>query len=181
MLIYTGIGSRKTPSDVCMLMSDIAKQLAKRWFLRSGYADGADKAFGKGAYQVNAQQVHYLPWAGFNNAPRNNNIFVSLDQLPRSVVIQAAEMAAQLHHNWAACSQGARKMHTRNMFQVLGDDLNTPTDMVVCWTPKGSGSGGTGQAMRLAKKLDIPVFDLAITGALDAMLIFASEKENMLR
>jgi len=178
MLIYTGIGSQKTPPDMCMLMTDIAKQLAKRWFLRSGYADGADKAFGKGAYQVNAPQVHYLPWAGFNHAPKDNHIFKPLDKLPSHLVLQATEMAAQLHPNWAACGQGARKMHTRNMFQVLGDDLNTPTDMVVCWTPKGSGSGGTGQAMRLAKKLDIPVFDLAIAGTLEAMLIFVSEKEN---
>lgn len=181
MLIYTGIGSQKTPPDICILMTDLAKQLSRHWFLRSGYADGADRAFGKGAHLVNGPQVHYLPWKGFNSAPKCNPIFVALDQLPSELVAQATDMAARLHPNWNACSQGARKMHTRNMFQVLGNDLNTPADMVVCWTPRGSGSGGTGQAMRLAKQLDIPIFDLAITGMLDSLLIFVEEKEDIER
>ena len=46
------------------------------------------------------------------------------------------------------------------MYQVLGEDLQTPTSFIVCWTKDGKASGGTGQALRVAKKYDIPVFNL---------------------
>jgi hypothetical protein len=32
--------------------------------------------------------------------------------------------------------------------------------MVICWTSRGLGGGGTGQAIRIAKAHKIPVFDL---------------------
>lgn len=54
------------------------------------------------------------------------------------------------------------KLHARNCYQVLGADLRTPTQFVICWTPRGSGEGGTGQALRIAKAYNIPIFDLAI-------------------
>ncbi len=45
-------------------------------------------------------------------------------------------------------------------FQVLGSDLETPVSFVVCWTIGGKISGGTGQALRIAKDLGIPIFNL---------------------
>ena len=48
----------------------------------------------------------------------------------------------------------------RNSYQVLGRNLDDPVEFVICWTPGGSGSGGTGQAIRIAKDYQIPVFDL---------------------
>jgi predicted Rossmann fold nucleotide-binding protein DprA/Smf involved in DNA uptake len=47
--IYCGIGSRQTPSMVLAKMIGIAQELAaKNWILRSGRAEGADKAFEHG-------------------------------------------------------------------------------------------------------------------------------------
>jgi hypothetical protein len=51
------------------------------------------------------------------------------------------------------------------MHQILGDDLKTPVDFVLCWTPDGAetstsySTGGTGQAIRLAIANSIPVFN----------------------
>ena len=45
----------------------------------------------------------------------------------------------------------------RNVFQVLGADLKTPTEFIICWTDK---YGGTQQALRIAKSFSIPVFNL---------------------
>lgn len=73
---------------------------------------------------------------------------------------RAMELAAEVHPNWAACSDAARKLHARNCYQILGLNLDNPVSDVVCWTPGGKGEGGTGQAIRLAKKLGIPVWDL---------------------
>ena len=35
--------------------------------------------------------------------------------------LQAEEIASRIHPAWHKCGKGARKMHTRNVFQVLGD------------------------------------------------------------
>ena len=50
--------------------------------------------------------------------------------------------------NWGRLSYGGKKLQTRNVFQVLGADLKTPTEFIICWTDK---YGGTQQALRIAK------------------------------
>ena len=45
---------------------------------------------------------------------------------------------------------------------MLEKDLNTPSKFVVCWPKKGFGVGGTGQALRIAKEHNIPVFDAGV-------------------
>lgn len=52
---------------------------------------------------------------------------------------------------------------SRNTYQILGHDGVDPSDAVLCWTPHGSGSGGTGQAIRIARHVGIPVVDLGET------------------
>ena len=52
----------------------------------------------------------------------------------------------------------------RNACQILGMDGETPVSMVICWTPKGLRTGGTGQALRIAEAFNIPIFDLGIPG-----------------
>lgn len=146
-MYYTGIGSRETPFEILTLMTRIAQRLAARgWTLRSGGADGADSAFERGA----GDKQIYLPWPRFNG---NSSRFTS----PTPA---ALEMAADFHPAWDRCSQGARKLHARNCHQVLGIDLATPSTLVICWTRGGSGAGGTGQALRIARAHDIPIFDL---------------------
>jgi len=49
VIYYAGIGSRSTPDNVLGIMEKLGIVLAKKGFiLRSGGADGADKAFEKG-------------------------------------------------------------------------------------------------------------------------------------
>lgn len=145
---YAGIGSRETPPQVLTCMTKIAHRLHLRGYvLRSGGAGGADLAFESGA--GDAKEI-YLPWRNFNGNPS-----------PRYTPSAAAmQMAGDFHPAWERCSPGARKLHARNCHQMLGADLNTPVAFVVCWTPGGHGSGGTGQALRIARAYNIPVFDL---------------------
>lgn len=170
MSAYAGIGSQSTPPDILDIMVEFGIQLAERGLtLRSGYANGADTAFWKGASYGHGKQENYIPWPGFNGAPANDNRFISLNDLPDDVVMIARDLARHTHPAWHSCSQGVRKLHTRNMFQVLGRNLDDPVDFVVCWTKNGSGAGGTGQALRLAKSMNIQIFDLAIPGMIDAL------------
>jgi hypothetical protein len=53
-------------------------------------------------------------------------------------------------------------MMARNCYQMLGLDLKTPVEFVICWTPQGKGAGGTGQALRIARDLKIPIYDLGL-------------------
>ena len=156
-LPYAGIGSRNTPAEVMIVMQRIANVLEGAGFtLRSGGADGADDAFEKG---VHRNKEIFIPWNGFNRRHVTQpGIYCGW---PSATIYEnAMTMAAQYHPNWGACSQGARQMHTRNMAQILGHDLKSPSKFVVCWTPNASGSGGTGQALRVAKALGIPIYDL---------------------
>lgn len=150
MKYYAGIGSRETPGEVLDVFIILGKFLAKHnYILRSGHAPGADITFENGCDIVNGKKEIYLPWSRFEGS--NSNLIVKDDR--------AFEIAEKYHPYWARLSQGARKLQARNSHQVLGLDLSTPSNFVICWTKNGKGTGGTGQAIRIAKAYNIPVFD----------------------
>jgi hypothetical protein len=156
MKYYAGIGSRETPRDVCMYMTAIAKQLAKLGYIcNSGGADGADSAFERGA--VINRQI-FLPWDGFNGKYSSQ-----LNKLhgAGSYVVPPfnEELVRKYHPKPSALSEFGWKFMSRNSYQVLGSDLKTPVEFVLCWTKDGKASGGTGQALRIAKDYKIPVFN----------------------
>lgn len=158
MKVYTGIGSRETPEDVQHTMILVATALARDgWTLRSGCAQGADSAFEWGANNVRGLSELYLPWPGFQSRSAD----VALLTTPTS---EAVELASRFHPAWERLSDGARKLHGRNAHQILGPDVTSPTvsRFVVCWTPQGKSGGGTGQALRIARHYEVPIFDLAI-------------------
>ena len=155
-MFYTGIGSRQTPADVLERMVQIGKELANLGFtLRSGGADGADSAFERGCDLANGSKEIYIPWNNFNNLSTSAGYIVAYHP-------DAENIAATLHPAWHRCSQGAKKLHTRNIYQILGGNLNDPSVLVVCWTPNGELTGGTAQAMRLAMKNNIRILNLAV-------------------
>jgi hypothetical protein len=159
-------------------MSSIGQQLANSgWILRSGFADGADMAFCRGADYaavngMGGQMEIYIPWVGFNGAPRDHEAFIVPD-LNRELVA----LAREYHPAWHRCAPGAKRLHARNGCQILGSDLKTPADMVICWTAGGQGGGGTGQALRLARAYNVPIFDLAIEGIGQKLCEFVNQKE----
>jgi hypothetical protein len=150
---YAGIGSRTTPQEVCELMTALASQLGRRgWTLRSGAAAGADTAFERGAVAVDGEREIYLPWPGFHNR-RDGRL---LEAAPG-----AYPLVAQVHPRFPYLNRGSRQLLARNAHQVLGAELDSPCGMVICWTPGASSRGGTGTAIRLARRYAIPVYDLA--------------------
>jgi hypothetical protein len=150
---YTGIGSRETPENILALMRGIALMLYERGYtLRSGGAEGADTAFEYGTPAMASMEI-YLPWHGFNGKTQT----IPEDKLAWG---EARSIAEKYHPNWEACSEGARKMHTRNSFQVLGHDCHSPSAFVVCWTRDGKNTGGTGQALRIAGDRKIEIYNL---------------------
>lgn len=168
-MYYAGIGSRETPQDTLHLMNRIAAHLARQGYtLRSGGAGGADTAFEAGCDAAAGQKQIFIPWSGFSGR-RAGEPGVHVGVGPNALAL-----AERMHPNWSACSRGARALHARNGYQVLGPKLDTPVDFVVCWTPQAHRGGGTGQALRIAESHGITIYDLADVTALAHWTAIAS-------
>ena len=174
MIYYAGLGSRQTPEDVLKIMEQLGQIFAKKNFiLRSGAAEGADSAFEKGCDKANGQKEIYLPWKGFNDS--KSDLFY--ENLPRN----AEEIAFQYHPNLYKCTFGVIKMMTRNTCQVLGKDCKTKSNFVVCYCPvdsNGNETGGTSQALRIAKAKKIPIFNLFYKEQLNELKEYIKGLEN---
>lgn len=78
----------------------------------------------------------------------------------KDLISETERIASEVHPAWDRCNEWARGMHSRNCHQILGYDLQSPVDAVICWTPDGKIQGGTATAIRVALKYNIPVFNL---------------------
>lgn len=164
MRFWSGVGSRETPKDILSLMEDIAFKLSQdKWILRSGGAEGADTAFETGALNSFSEVVPeiYLPWKGFGRDRKIlKGVYVPSEW---NNWIRAIEIASKIHPAWDKLTRGPRALHTRNVFQVIGKDLKTPSKFLICWakpTKDGGVQGGTRTAVVLAQQSNIPVFNL---------------------
>jgi hypothetical protein len=161
---YTGIGSRKTPREIQIKMTEFATQLLRNNFiLRSGGAEGADHAFEVGAKGVSEI---FLPWKGFNG---KEGIVPPFNE----------EMVKRYHPNPSALSASGWKLMSRNSYQVLGLNLDDASDFVLCWTPDGKDSGGTGQALRIARTYQIPIFNFRNQNDFDRFQTFMVFNYNL--
>lgn len=179
MKYYAGIGSRETPPEVIRQMKVWGKVLAESGYtLRSGGADGADSAFEQGCDLVKGPKEIYLPWKGFNRS--KSQLFEITDD--------ALEMAKQVYgKRWIFLRRPVRRLHARNLYQVLGATLDNPSSFVLCWTQDGcinaatrtKETGGTGQAIACATMYpslyEIPVFNLKNPDAHNQLIEFLNE------
>lgn len=158
---YAGVGSRETPEAILSLMTDIGYSMARRgWVLRSGGADGADKAFLDGAMAGMDPQLLepwpdiYLPWPNFNGhaeGPWHNKPYE-----------WATPIAEDFHPAWNRLGRGGKLLMTRNVHQIMGPAIDSRwSEFVICWTKNGKIAGGTGQALRIADRYGVPVYNLA--------------------
>jgi len=142
---YTGVGSRRTPKDIMLLMVRLSQALSNQGFnLRTGAAEGADQAFIMGS-------------------GGNNRVYY-----PSEATHRAKILAKRYHNAWYMLSEYAKKLHARNVFQVLGSDMQTPSKFLICWTPDGckthrqrrAMTGGTGTAISIASENQVPIYNL---------------------
>lgn len=156
---YAGIGSRETPDDILALMERIGAKLSEQqWMLRTGAAPGADQAFLRGAVsQHRGNAVAFLPWDSFEEE------FIEkygIDTLTQPAA-WTYEIAREHHPAWDRLSEAEKKLHARNVHQILGlMTWSKISSFVVCWTKDGKHSGGTGQALRIATHYEVPIFNL---------------------
>lgn len=139
MKFYAGIGSRATPLEECAKLTRIASILEKRgYILRSGGAEGADKAFEAGVSQPSMKEI----------------------LRPKHSTPEAEKIAQKVHPAWHSCNDYVRQLHGRNAQIVLGKNLDQPVEFVIAWT-MAVGGGGTAIGMKIAALNDIDCFNLA--------------------
>lgn len=167
---YAGIGSRETPIEVCRAMARIAISMAARgWCLRSGRCDRADQSFEFGAVRGRGVTEIFLPWPGFGGRGAGT---VLLDH-PSAA---ATFVAKNNHPNWQKVTRAGRLLLGRTSHVILGRHLDTPSKLVLCWTPDGATenttehTGGTGQGIRVARGRDIQIINLALQRHMDLVV-----------
>lgn len=150
---YTGVGSRLAPSRELEWIERFATMMAKTgWVLRSGKAKGCDTAFEVGCDSVGGSKEIYTP-----------RDYISS---------KAFEIAAEHHPVWNKLNPFAQFLMARNVHAVLGRDLDSPSECLVCWTADGVvgqssrsiTSGGTGHTVSVAESFGVPVFNMGRDG-----------------
>lgn len=145
---YAGIGSRKTPDEILKVMTRLGYWLWQdAYTLRSGGAAGADKAFEVGCDAAHGQK----------------EIFTADNFDIPEWAFNTVEVYHPAPHK---LSDYAWRLHARNAMILLGADGASRVNFIVCWTPNGAVTGGTGQALRIAEDYGIPVRNLAHIGIL---------------
>ncbi len=168
------IGSRKLSEEQFQKEAKLFYQVAFRCaelgiILRSGGADGAD-VIAETAYRdaiyaskaTNDQVEIFIPWKSFKAKRDLDNPLSHLHIVPSDSVLikQSEDMVRKTHPTPERLTRGAMKLHSRNMNQVFGLDLQTPIEANICWTENGIKSGGTASAITLCERNNIPVFNL---------------------
>lgn len=164
---YAGVGSRRTPADILLQMTKIASFMESQgYILHSGRADGADKAFEDGVSDRAMKKI-FLPWRLFNRS--YSNLYL--------ITEEAMRLAEKFHPFWEALSHPGKQLMARNGYQVLGESLNDPVDMLICYTTDGKASGGTGQAIRIAQHYKIPIFNMFFKKDIEILLSWIAAGE----
>ncbi len=158
-MYFTSIGSRSIPDEIAKVMEEFVAIMTSRGYCyRSGGADGSDKKSEAGV-KNNLKEV-YLPWKGFNDS--DSMLYTEKDS------DDTIAIARDNHPAYDRLSDPIKRLMNRNVYQVLGLNLNTPSEFVICYTEDGckshltrtSKTGGTGLAISVASKRNIPIFNL---------------------
>jgi len=166
MRYYTGIGSRKITKREEKTISGIALYLKRNDFtVYSGNASGADVTFQRGS---GGNCVVFVPWKSFNES-----VYNYIDESKFSVCIEeskdreAYESVEKFHPNPRALTRAGRNFMARNYYQVMGYGEYPVSEFVVCCADEdryGEVTGGTGQAVRIAKSLGLPIINIRTDG-----------------
>lgn len=179
MKYFAGIGSRKIidypQAEIERFELAILECMNHNYSLRSGGALGCDrisenisKLFDNHKYaeiyRTDSDKIKKSDWI-YPSAKSFNEAHYYIEE-------------NNLHPYINTMKDYSRLLHCRNVFQILGADLNTLSKFVVCWTPDGAESfkqctkdtGGTGTAIKIASINDIPVFNIRNENRLNELL-----------
>lgn len=154
----TLIGSREPPERIANIAVKIGRALNARGIKGySGGAPGMDNQFMLEYAPDN--RVIIIPENGFNGLYANGRDIIDFAELDTH---RAADIARDVAAHFDGQSEWTQRRYARNTYQVLREDLNSPTDFVLFWAEeKGMKvQGGTAIAYRVARRYGVPTFNL---------------------
>lgn len=175
MKAYAGVGSRHTPKEILALMKIIAILLTHDGHVcATGACRGADQAFAEGALLAGGPVHLHIPWNSYEQAWR-----MSIKGHIRTFVlndndVEAYNSVSMFHPAFEKLSPSVKALHARNYNIVKNSSF------IVCWTNGGQPIGGTGQAIRIATYLHLPVYNLGNKNTLDSMLAAVQRRSHEL-
>lgn len=189
MIYYTGIGSRSAPEWALELAKHIGYKMAsKGYILRSGAANGMDEAFEKGAalYERECDKCTreiWVPWKTF----RINEHFDSKHRkvLSDEQAIMGGDylVSSGVMTYYHRLKHSAKLLHARNVYQVIGDGYKQhktePSKLVIYWAPEDDKrviKGGTRTAVMIARRYEIPTYNLDIEEEKNKVLEFIGDR-----
>lgn len=184
-MIVTGVGTREPPHQSADLRAII--KLFTDWCnrhnhtLRSGGAEGMDLWFER---CWTGPKSIYIAWEGFEPYKGATRRYHGVDGAvnPENFAnyARARTIAQRVHPKWSAMKRGGKSLHSRNVYQVLGDDLASPSDIIVYYAKidGDSVSGGTRTAVELSREYNIPEFNLILPDHIDRLLDYMEAYDN---
>ena len=146
-LTYAGIGNRDTPTHILSLIKRTATRLeAHNFTLLSGGAQGADSAFASGVL-----------------LQCNKRIWTPADMIRMEGEggYELHRQVAEFHHPaWWRLSSYIQQLMVRNVYIVRGTNYWSAPSFVLCYA-KNESRGGTSHSLRVARAVNIPVYNLA--------------------
>ena len=172
-MIFTIIGNRDAPEYERVKYLPVVRSLLLAGHTgRSGGAEGMDAVLTEvvetllkeGHIEIKAEI--YLPKKCFNGLTSGDLNGRVMNASEFSNLPEATELASKLHVAWYYCNAWSRSLHSRNMYEIKGKDLNTPADFVLSYAKtnrNGAIMRGTATAAALATSLNIPIFNSYVT------------------
>lgn len=150
-MIFAIIGTRKPDENQAEAAKNLAFAIAiiGNHTIRTGAAYGIDQKAMEGTQGRNLEV--YLPWSSYNRelVPIRSKLII----YSRSEHVEWTESVRKYHPAAHKLSNGAFALHARNFGIVSG------CDWVIAF-PDETGGGGTGQGIRIAEGLKIPVIQV---------------------
>lgn len=176
-LTFGVVGSRTASEEDCDLLYEASLALLRAgWKGVSGGAEGPDDTLTLAIRQYISEiwstateirpsrigEIH-IPWEGFNNLKHGDlyGCVIGPKHRPDNVLLDA--VVALARGGLFNLTEGGRKLHQRNVYEILTKTLQDPVDILLLSAPKGMGNtvkGGTATAYVLAKALGIPTINL---------------------
>ena len=93
----------------------------------------------------------------------------------------AFESAKEQLAGWNKLTENTQRQYARAALELLGENLNAPTDVLVSWTRDGKSTGVTGFAQKLADTHGIPVINLGDADAPTTVHDFTEKLRETIR
>lgn len=162
---YAMLAGSGAPRNIQVFVGKVARELGEAGcVLRSGGEEGFEASA-----ESNARQSEiFLPYKRFNrnDSPRFEQHKKSFD------------IAKDVTKSWLRINEFAKKCAARYVHAILGDNLDSPASLIICWSEDGavteeqtsSRSGHVKTAISVAERNGIPLLNLGRRDDIDLLI-----------